>query len=94
LLLKQKHTPHEPTPPLWKKKRTRRGLAADRDDARRRLLALLGAHLLELLVAPDDAEHVEQLALVLVDALDLFGFCCVGFRVVCSGLWFFFLGGN
>ena len=35
------------------------------------LFALCRAHLLDLLVAVHDAEHVEQLALVLVDALDL-----------------------
>ena len=50
---------------------TARRLAADAHDARHRLLALLGGHLLELLVAPDHRQHVEQLALVLVYALDL-----------------------
>lgn len=39
--------------------------------AEEHLLALLGAHALDLLVAVHDAEQVEQLALVLVDALDL-----------------------
>mmetsp|Transcript_1100 Transcript_1100/g.3068 ORF Transcript_1100/g.3068 Transcript_1100/m.3068 type:complete len:926 (+) Transcript_1100:706-3483(+) len=48
-----------------------RGLAADDAHARHRLLALRGAHRLELLVAVDDGQHVEVLALVLVDALDL-----------------------
>ena len=35
------------------------------------LFALSRAHLLDLLVAVHDAEQIEQLALVLVDALDL-----------------------
>ena len=39
--------------------------------AEEHLLALLGAHALDLLVAVHNAEQVEQLALVLVDALDL-----------------------
>lgn len=35
------------------------------------LLALLRAHCLELLVAVDDGEHIQVLALVLMNALDL-----------------------
>ena len=47
-------------------------LAAEHADARDGGLALRGRHLLELLVAPDDGEHVHVLPLVLVDALDLY----------------------
>ena len=46
-------------------------LAAKDTDAGHELLALLGAGRLDLQVAVDDGEHVEMLALVLVDALDL-----------------------
>mmetsp|Transcript_40032 Transcript_40032/g.119234 ORF Transcript_40032/g.119234 Transcript_40032/m.119234 type:complete len:351 (-) Transcript_40032:1752-2804(-) len=49
----------------------RRGLAADDAHSRSGLLALLWRHLLQLLVAPDDGQQVEVLALVLVDALDV-----------------------
>ena len=35
------------------------------------LLALLRGHLPDLVVPVDDAQNIEQLALVLVDALDL-----------------------
>ena len=49
----------------------RRRLAPDDAQARHHLCPLRGAHLLDQAVAVDDAQHVEQLALVLVDALDL-----------------------
>ena len=59
-------------------------LAAEHADARDGGLALRGRHLLELLVAPDDGEHVHVLPLVLVDALDLV-MCenvCAGFEYI------------
>mmetsp|Transcript_36390 Transcript_36390/g.74689 ORF Transcript_36390/g.74689 Transcript_36390/m.74689 type:complete len:855 (+) Transcript_36390:63-2627(+) len=46
-------------------------LAADEAGLGNHVLALVRAHLLELRVAVDDLEHVEQLALVLVDTLHL-----------------------
>ncbi len=46
-------------------------LAAEDADTGHHLLALLGAGGLDLQVAVHDGEHVEVLALVLVDALDL-----------------------
>jgi hypothetical protein len=61
-----------PSPPTW------RGLAADDAHAGDHGLSLRGRHVLDAVVAVDDAQHVEQLALVLVDALDLPG--CVGVR--------------
>ena len=46
-------------------------LAAKDADTGHKLLALLGAGGLDLQVAVDDGEHVQVLALVLMDALDL-----------------------
>ncbi len=49
----------------------RGSLATEDADAGHELLALLWAGGLDLQVAVDDGEHVQMLALVLVDALDL-----------------------
>mmetsp|Transcript_40127 Transcript_40127/g.103876 ORF Transcript_40127/g.103876 Transcript_40127/m.103876 type:complete len:708 (-) Transcript_40127:720-2843(-) len=46
-------------------------LAADDAHAGLDLLALFGSHLLDLRVSVDDAQHIHELALVLVDALHL-----------------------
>lgn len=46
-------------------------LATNDTDAWHNLGALLGCHLLDGIVAMDDAKNVEQLALILVNALDL-----------------------
>ena len=54
---------------------------------RAHLLALLGAHGLDLAVAVDDGEGVHELALVLVDALDLCHQRAVGGAVAVS-MWF------
>ena len=50
---------------------SRRRLAPDDTDPRDDLLAVRRAHLLDQVIAVDDTEHIEQLPLILVDALDL-----------------------
>ena len=50
---------------------TRRSLAADDDDARYHFFALLRRRRLDLIVPVNHREYVEQLTLVLMDALDL-----------------------
>lgn len=46
-------------------------LATNDADTRHHLAALLCCHLLDLIVPVDDAQYVQQLALVLVYTLDL-----------------------